>query len=125
MENLIRCFGVSRCNYERWYLKKCDKSKIITSGSDVMNYLIRKGLSQDDAFMIMQFVRIGFTLEGNELDLMRSSGVEEWFISGCANCKYLSSRSDNIGLIKNIYTLTWYMVNYPEKFKKCVDMYRF
>lgn len=90
--------------------------EVISCRDDIMNYLIKKGLDNSDAFHIMEFVRKNKVLSEEDLANMRSHGVPEWYIWSCDTLKYMFPRAHAAAYVMTSLRMAWFKVNYPEAF---------
>lgn len=90
--------------------------EVISCRDDIMNYLIKKGLENSDAFHIMEFVRKNKTLSEEDLKNMRDHGVPEWYIWSCDTLKYMFPRAHAAAYVMTSLRMAWFKVNYPEAF---------
>ena len=67
--------------------------ELISSRDDIMRYLILHGVEKQQSFKIMEKVRKNKVLSDEELDLMKSNGVPDWYIQSCETLKYLFPRA--------------------------------
>lgn len=90
--------------------------EVISCRDDIMNYLIKKGLENSDAFHIMEFVRKNKVLSEEDLKNMRDHGVPEWYIWSCDTLKYMFPRAHAAAYVMTSLRMAWFKVNYPEAF---------
>lgn len=90
--------------------------EVISCRDDIMNYLIKKGLENSDAFHIMEFVRKNKVLSEEDLKNMRDHGVPEWYIWSCDTLKYMFPRAHAAAYVMTSLRMSWFKVNYPEAF---------
>lgn len=88
----------------------------ISTRDDIMNYLILKGLPDKDAFTIMEKVRRGKGVSGEEEDLMRNKGVPSWYIESCKRIEYMFPRAHAVAYVMMSYRIAYYKVYYPAQF---------
>ncbi|MBE6632655.1 MAG: PolC-type DNA polymerase III, partial [Ruminococcaceae bacterium] len=67
----------------------CDISQVIGTRDGIMLDLIRYGMENAVAFKIMESVRKGKGLTPEWEELMRNTGVPEWYIGSCKKIKYM------------------------------------
>lgn len=90
--------------------------EVISCRDDIMNYLINKGLDNSDAFRIMEDVRKNRVLKEDELELMYSHGVPEWYVESCRTLKYLFPRAHAAAYVMMAIRMAWFKVHYPAAF---------
>jgi len=90
--------------------------ELISSRDDIMNYLILKGIENEAAFKIMEKVRKNKTLTDEDLELMKSHGVPDWYIWSCETLTYLFPRAHASAYVFTSIRMAWFKVNYPEAF---------
>lgn len=89
---------------------------VISCRDDIMNYLIIKGIDESVAFSIMEHVRKNKDLTDDELEVMRSHDVPEWYINSCRTLQYLFPRAHAAAYVMHALRLAWFKVNYPVEF---------
>ena len=90
--------------------------EVISCRDDIMNFLIKKGLPNGDAFKIMEIVRKNRTLSEDQLNMMKDHGVPEWYIWSCETLKYMFPRAHAAAYVMMSIRMAWFKVNYPEAF---------
>ncbi len=90
--------------------------EVISSRDDIMNYLQVKGLSNGDAFRIMEDVRKNRELTEEELSLMREHGVPDWYVWSCKTLQYLFPRAHASAYVMMAIRMAWFKVYYPPFF---------
>lgn len=90
--------------------------EVISSRDDIMNFLISKGLPNIDAFKIMEIVRKNRVLSEEQLEMMKSHGVPDWYIWSCETLKYMFPRAHAAAYVMMSIRMAWFKVNYPEAF---------
>ena len=99
----------------------------IAHREDIMIYLQSKGMPDEEAFKVMEFIRKG--LAANKLyrwedrrkeifDLMKEYDVPDWYIDSCKNIRYLFPKSHAIGFALYGYKALYFKLYYPEQFYK-------
>lgn len=96
--------------------KKATIDELISSRDDIMRYLINKGINNSDSFKIMEKVRKNKTLTEEDLELMKSHGVPDWYIWSCETLTYLFPRAHASAYVMMSIRMAWFKVNYPEAF---------
>ena len=91
--------------------------EVISTRDDIMNYLILKGLSNIDAFKIMETVRKKDKfLNEDQINLMKANNVPDWYIESCDKIKYMFPRAHAAAYVINSFRMAWYKVHYPLAF---------
>lgn len=91
-------------------------SEVISCRDDIMNYLIGKGLKNSDAFEIMEVVRKNRALSDEQVSLMKSHRVPDWYIKSCETLKYMFPRAHAAAYVMMSIRMAWFKVNHPEAF---------
>lgn len=81
-----------------------------------MNYLILKGIPNEEAFWIMEHVRKNKPLTEEELETMKSHGVPDWYIWSCETLKYMFPRAHAVAYVLMSIRMAWFKVYYPAEF---------
>lgn len=122
INDLIKIFGLA-LGAGTWennaeILIKNDKialKDVIATREDIMLHLIKKGLSRNIAFEIMEFVRNGRATKEIEKwqeyqEKMKNANVENWFIESCQKIYYLFPKAHVINYVINAYKLAFYKI---------------
>ncbi len=88
----------------------------ISTRDDIMNFLILKGLPNQNSFKIMEGVRKGKGLTEEQEALMIEHNVPEWYIESCKRIKYMFPRAHAVAYVMMSYRMAWYKVHYPVEF---------
>ena len=97
---------------------KIDFKDIIGCRDDIMVDLINYGMPQTLAFEIMEFVRKGKAPAnpekwGSYADLMRQSGVPEWYIWSCSKIKYMFPKAHATAYVLMAMRIAWFKLYRP------------
>lgn len=121
--DLVRISGFSHgtdvwLNNAKDYIKSgvATMREAISTRDDIMNYLILKGLENKMAFVIMEKVRKNKPLSEDELQLMYSHGVPQWYIDSCIKIQYMFPRAHAVAYVMMSMRMAWYKVYYPREF---------
>jgi len=90
--------------------------EVISCRDDIMNFLIKKGLPNGDAFKIMEIVRKNRVLSEEQLNMMKEHGVPDWYIWSCETLQYMFPRAHAAAYVMMSIRMAWFKVNYPEAF---------
>ena len=88
----------------------------IATRDDIMNYLIAKDLPKGDAFRIMERVRKGKSVTGEQESLMKEHGVPDWYIESCKRIKYMFPKAHAVAYVMMSYRIAYFKVYYPPEF---------
>lgn len=93
-----------------------DINETIGCRDDIMLYLISKGMGEKDAFKIMEAVRKGRGLTGEQERSMRALKVPEWYIGSCKKIKYLFPKAHAVAYVMMAFRIAWFKVHEPLAF---------
>ena len=88
-------------------------SEIIGCRDDIMNFLIKKNISNDIAFKIMEDVRKGNGLKQEYVDIMKLNNVPDFYIDSCNKIKYLFPRAHATAYVIQAVRIGYFKVNHP------------
>lgn len=89
---------------------------VIATRDDIMIYLINKGIDPKISFNIMERVRKGKQLEQQQEELLRTRGIEPWFIESCKKIKYLFPKAHAVAYVIMAFRIAYFKVHHPEAF---------
>ncbi|MDD5823814.1 MAG: PolC-type DNA polymerase III [Firmicutes bacterium] len=89
---------------------------LISSRDDIMRYLILHGIDKSESFKIMEKVRKNKVLTEEELELMKSHGVPDWYIWSCETLTYLFPRAHASAYVMMSIRMAWFKINHPAAF---------
>ncbi len=90
--------------------------ELISCRDDIMNYLILKGVPNEQAFWIMEHVRKNKKLTDEELATMKEHNVPDWYIWSCETLKYMFPRAHAVAYVLMSIRMAWFKVYYPAEF---------
>ena len=96
--------------------KECTLQDVISCRDDIMIYLIRKGVSPQSAFKIMESVRKGKGLSIEQENEMKENKVAKWYIDSCKKIKYMFPKAHAAAYVMMAFRIAWYKVYYPRAF---------
>ncbi|MDO5696024.1 MAG: PolC-type DNA polymerase III [Eubacteriales bacterium] len=79
----------------------------------IMTFLIAKGMDNEQAFTIMESVRKGKGLRPEWEEMMRESGVSEWYIESCKKIKYMFPKAHAVAYVMMGYRIAYFKVYHP------------
>lgn len=89
---------------------------VISTRDDIMLYLIQNGLEPLTSFKIMEDVRKGKGLKPEYEELMRKTGIPEWYIDSCKKIKYMFPKAHAAAYVMMAFRIAWFKVYHPQAF---------
>ena len=87
---------------------------VIGCRDDIMSRLMEYKLESKDAFSIMEHVRKGKGLTGEEEALMLEHNVPRWYIESCRKIKYMFPKAHAVAYVIMAVRIAWFKVYHPE-----------
>lgn len=94
----------------------CSLKDAICTRDDIMNYLISMQLENKHSFEIMERVRKGKGLSGDDEKAMKDNSVPQWYIDSCNKIKYMFPKAHAVAYVMMSYRIAYYKVHHPEYF---------
>ena len=92
---------------------KVTLSEIIGCRDDIMNFLIKKGLSNEISFSIMEDIRKGKGLNKENIKIMRDHNIKDFYIDSCNKIKYLFPRAHAVAYVTQAVRVGYFKIYYP------------
>ena len=86
---------------------------LIGCRDDIMGYLMSKGIDGHDAFVIMEMVRKGKKPKDDQITLMETHNVPQYYIDSCKKIKYLFPKGHACAYVMMAVRVGYYKVYYP------------
>lgn len=96
--------------------KRATLGEVIATRDDIMVYLMRAGLPPREAFRIMEQVRKGKGLSETDRELMRGSGVPDWYIGSCDRIRYMFPKAHAAAYVTMAVRIAYYKLHFPAAF---------
>ena len=91
-----------------------DLHGVIGCRDDIMTYLISKGLSDHDSFMIMEAVRKkGVSASIEQQKMMLDHGVPQYYVDSCNKIQYLFPKGHACAYVMMAFRVGYYKIYYP------------
>jgi len=94
----------------------CTLEEVIPTRDDIMVYLIAKGLERLTSFKIMEDVRKGKGLKPEYEDLMRETGIPDWYIESCKRIKYMFPKGHAVAYVMMTVRIGYFKLYHPYSF---------
>ncbi|MGI5911189.1 MAG: PolC-type DNA polymerase III [Syntrophomonadaceae bacterium] len=91
-------------------------NEVICTRDDIMTYLIRQGMEKNQAFKIMENVRKGKGLNGDQIKAMKYCQIPTWYIESCQKIKYMFPRAHAVAYVMMAFRIAYFKVYYPLAF---------
>lgn len=91
-------------------------SEVICTRDDIMTYLIYKQMDKNQAFDIMERVRKGKGLSAQQVKLMQTTQIPDWYIGACQKIKYMFPKAHAVAYVTMAFRIAWFKINYPLAF---------
>ena len=91
----------------------CDIAHVIGCRDSIMTTLIHMGLSSKMSFDIMEGVRKGRGLTGEQESEMERCAVPEWYITSCKKISYMFPKAHAVAYAISALRLAWFKVYRP------------
>jgi DNA polymerase-3 subunit alpha (Gram-positive type) len=96
--------------------KVADLKHVISTRDDIMNYLIANGLPNKESFTIMERVRKGKGLTEQQVELMKTNEIPQWYIDSCNTIKYMFPKAHAVAYVMMSFRIAYFKVHHPLAF---------
>ena len=90
--------------------------EVITCRDDIMLTLIQAGVNPLHAFKIMERVRKGAGLSGEDVSAMEEVNIPGWYIDSCNKIQYLFPKAHAVAYVTMAFRIAWFKVFEPLAF---------
>ena len=109
---------------------------LVSNRADVMNYLIKKGIDEETAYAITEFIKDGKAHKANDLfdfsnlkreceikwkeykEILNNHHIPKYYINSCEKIIYLFPKAHAIEEVENAFRIAWYKAHCPKSFYK-------
>lgn len=91
-------------------------SEVISTREDIMLSLIKAGMDKKQSFFIMEKVRKGKGLSGDDEKSMRELSLPEWYIESCNKIKYMFPKAHAAAYVTMSFRIAYFKVYHPQAF---------
>ncbi|MBQ3853656.1 MAG: helix-hairpin-helix domain-containing protein, partial [Anaerovibrio sp.] len=91
----------------------CTLQNAISARDDIMIYLIHHGVEPLLAFKTMEKVRKGKGVAPDVVEILRKTGIPEWYIESCQKIQYMFPRAHATAYVMMAYRIAFCKVHYP------------
>ena len=93
--------------------KICTIKELIGCRDDIMEFLLKKGVTPSVAFSTMEDVRKGRKIKEIYLEELKAKNVPDWFISCCNKIQYMFPKAHACAYVSNAIRIAYFKVYYP------------
>ena len=127
ISDLVRISGLShgtnvwKNNFQAIMPKyKLDFDKIICCRDDIMIFLENYGITDSDAFAIMEDVRKGLKIKQSLLNIMSTHNVPTWFVEACLKISYIFPKAHASAYVISAWKIAWFKYYMPLAFYSAI-----
>lgn len=91
-------------------------NQVVSCRDDILLTLEYYGINTKDAFKIMEKVRKGIKLNLKDIEIIKKSKIQEWYIDSLLKIKYLFPKSHAVAYMIMAYKIAYYKLYYPIEF---------
>ena len=91
-------------------------SECIACRDDIMQKLLAVGLNRDEAYEIMNHVRLGKGVTEKMSRDMQMAGIPDWYVQSCRKLTYLFPRAHAVEYMLLYWKLAYYRLHYPGEY---------
>ena len=92
--------------------------EVIGNRDDIMLYLMKKGISREASFSIMESVRKGQGIRDKYIDELNRHNISSKYIDACNNIKYLFPKGHSVEYVRIALLFTHFKLYHPLEFYK-------
>lgn len=93
-----------------------DFKDVIATRENIMTRCIQKGIDKSVSFNLMEKVKKKKPFTEEEIQMMKSHGIEDWYIESCSKIKYMFPKAHASAYVIMSLRIAYFKIYYPLEF---------